>query len=192
MAMLWLEPIMDSNSLIELSIVLLLIERVIGSIPRLDPKILAMERSTHASTPPLGGGSTDGSWFHVGGALLGSPFITVLGGFAMLLSCLANNAPYETRLFGPNWWRSLFLPRHESLMVGSAAASPGLLYFLLLLFCLEGMLLLSITMLGCHALTFPEWIEEDVKIVTSLMGVWLISLLASSSVRCCLYYSMGD
>lgn len=153
-------------------------------------------------TPPGGvspsssaGGSADGSRttqhnmdsLFPGGILFGSPFVAVLGGFALALSFIAN-APYETRMFAPRWLRALF-PRQN--LVGGYS-STILMYLLLFLFCLEGMLMMSILMFGCHAITFPEWIEEDVKILTSLMGVWFTSLLTSSFVRCYLYYSIGD
>jgi hypothetical protein len=195
MAMLWIQPIMDPKSLIDLSIGLLLMERVSANIQRYDPK-MAMERAN--ASPSSFGGFADGApgtgtgmdSLFPGGILLGSPFIAVLGGVALALSCLSN-APYDTRIFASTWLRAL-LPRQNNLLDGGGASSAGLLYLLLLLFCFESMLMVSILMFGYHAITFPEWIEEDVKILTSLMGVWLSSLLMSSFVRYYFFYSIGD
>lgn len=177
MVLLWIEPILDSKSLLDLSIGLLLLERVGANIQRYEPKII-LNQAAHS--PPNMEASIPG------GILFGTPFIAILGSFALVISCLSN-APHDTRLFAPTWLRML-LPRHRP----AGSSSTVLVYMLLFLFCLESMLMISILMFGCHAITFPEWLEGDIKILTSLMGAWLVSILASSFVRYFLYYSIGD
>ena len=189
MVLLWIEPIVDSKSLIDLSIGMLLLERVSAKIKRYEPKTM-MEHSAVRNSSGSGGnsGSSPGAQASFpGGILFGAPFIAVLGSFALVLSCLSH-AQNDTRLFAPTWVRML-LPRHQR---RGSTSSTMFTYLLMLLFCLESLLMISILMFGCHAITFPEWIEEDVKILTSLMGAWLTSLLASSFVRYYLYYSIGD
>ncbi len=195
MALLWSEPILDSKSLLDLSIGILLLDHISANIQRYKPKMTTEDAYAYTNTnmnasPAMGSDtkSLDGMDSLLSGDILfGSRFIAVLGGFALALSCLAH-VPQEPRFFAPRWF--LFsLPRHRH---RGGPSSAHLMYFLLLLFCLESMLIVSILMFGIHAITFPEQLEEDVKILTSLMVAWFTSLLASSFVRYYLYYSIGD
>lgn len=183
----WIEPIMDRRSLINLSIGVLLLEHVSVHIQRYDPKTTTERIILPSPTDRDTGSLDEHDSLLSGGLVFGSPFMAVLGGFALVLSCLAN-APHDASFFAPAWFRVILPPHHH----GSGISSALLLYVLLLMFCLESILMISILMFGCHAITFPEWLEHDVKILISLMGTWLTSLLASSFLRYYLYYSIGD
>lgn len=182
MISLWIQPIMDSKSLMDLSIGMLLMQRVGANIQRYQPKVM-IER-VHARD--------SGSW-ESGDSLLssaivyGSSFLAVLGGMTLLLSCVASS-PQNVRRLAPIWIQ-IFLPRHRH---GGGSSSATMMYFLLILFGVESLLMVSILMFGCHAVTFPEWMEQDLQVLTFLVCAWLTSLLASSFVRYHLYYSIGD
>lgn len=183
MVLVWIQPIMDSKSLMDLSIGMLLMQRVGANIQRYGTKTM-IER-VHARD--------SGSWDHgdskvSSGVLYGSPFVAVLGGLALVLSCVANSPP-EVRRLAPFWIR-IFLPRHH--YHGGGSSSASLMYLLLVLFGIESSLMVCILMFGCHAVLFPDWLDEDLQILTFLICAWLASLLASSIVRYHLYYSIGD
>lgn len=182
MVLLWIEPIMDSKSLIDLSIGMLLMQRVGSNIQRYDPKAMLERVHTRDSASWESGDSLLSS-----GVLFGSPFAAVLLGIVLVLSCQANSRE-DVRRLAPIWIR-LFLPRYRH---GGGSSSAALMYLLLFLFGIESLLMVSILIFGCHAITFLEWLEEDLQILTYLVCAWLTTLLASSFVRYHLYYSIGD
>jgi hypothetical protein len=174
------EPIMDRTSLVDLSIGLLILEHI-GSrlqpfeVQSLNDKMTAQQPLQHVADM---GERHDALWTS---DIFGSPAIAIFGTLALLFSCLANSS-YDSRLLAPVWLR-MVMP-HQS--------SAVLLYVLLILFCLESVILLSIILLAFHALTFPQYIEEDLAILFIMTGVWICSLFGSTLMRHFLYYSMGD
>jgi hypothetical protein len=64
-----------------------------------------------------------------------------------------------------------------------------LLYTMLGLFCLESLLVMTIAVLACHAILFPE-MATSVNQLGLLLGVWLGSLIGSHFLRKHFYRSM--
>lgn len=159
---LFLQPVLDFSGLLDLSIVLLLLERVGTSLQPFEHKLL----------PAI---VTENGLFEIENdvaqtMVLGSPAIGLFGSLALLFSCFVNSSYSSTT----SW-----------LQRGSGTL---LLYIILILFCLESILVLSILLIACQAL----YAEESGVLLLVLFLCWLASLVGSNYARQYLFQQMGD
>ena len=178
------EPILDPASLIELSIGLLLLERIGARLQRYEAELFDSTVQAAASSRQQQAALEEttaipGSF----SGILGSPLIAIFGTFALVFSCMANSSyNVHSTLMAPSIQR-----------VASQQSSAVLLYLLLIFFCFESMLAISMMLVACHALTFPEFAtEEHINMLFLLAVAWITSLAVSSFTRHSLYQSMGD
>jgi hypothetical protein len=172
------EPIMDPMILIDLSIALLILERVGANLQPYEPRFL---NESNMAVPPqqVANDKVDPSTIVT---LLGSPLMALFGTLALVFSCMANSS-YNSH--------STLLA--DGLRMASQQRSAVLLYILLVLFCFESVLVLSILLVACHALTFPQYeAEEHITVLFLLTVAWVISLMSSNFLRYNLYQSIGD
>lgn len=215
---LFFEPFMDPASLIDLSIGLLLLERVgISLEPPPEAKLLtekmimqeivdAVATATSATSSAQTAGETAataaaatlaqqysqtiGATTTTGAAaaaslnwyltIVGSPLIALCASLLLVYSCLSNYT-YHTSGLVPFWLR--VVAHHRSVII---------IYVLVILFCIESILIVSILLLACHAITFPQHFEENMTILLILSGFLMASLTTSNVVRYSLYHSIGD
>jgi hypothetical protein len=179
------EPIMDPTSLIDLSIGLILLERVGANLqPHEEVRILTekmiLEHVQHRQTVEMMEVEEQAVLYTLG-LLLGSPIMTLFASTVLIFSFVVANSNYNSSLLAPLWFRIFTRQRSTTIM-----------YILLALFCLESILILAILLLACHALVFPQYLEEHIAVLFTLTGVWILSLMASSVVRYNLYQSIGN
>jgi hypothetical protein len=156
----FLEPVLDSSGLVDLSIALLLLERIGTFLQPSEQKLL----------PAI---VTDSSLFVTINELahsvvLGSPAIGLLGSLALLFSCFANSSFSST----PSWLRQ--------------GSGNLILYIILILFCLESSLILSILLIACQTLHF----DESGGLLLVLFLCCLTSLVGSNYARRYLFQHM--
>lgn len=175
---IFLEPIIDPMSLIDLSIALLVTERVVASLQSYETKFLT--DNLILKNYQQSGGTDEGASWNIG-VVFESPVVGLLGILA-LSSCILKSSHRLDSTLTPLWER---MPPSQS--------SAILLYLLLALFCFECGLVISIFLLACHALTFPEYATgEYITTLLFLSVAWLISLIGSHFLRYNLYQSLGD
>jgi hypothetical protein len=158
----FVEPVLDSSGLVDLSIALLLLERMGTSLQPLDQKILP------AIVTDSGLFETINELAHT--MVLGSPAIGLIGSLALLFSCFVNSSFSST----PPW-----------LHQGSGTL---ILYIIFILFCLESSLILSILFIACQTLHF----DESGGLLLVLFSCCLTSLVGSNYARRYLFQQMGD
>jgi hypothetical protein len=194
LCLLFVEPIMDTSSLLDLSIGLLLLERVGSSLQPYETTLLTTtEKMIYSESTNLQGNTLtseqlellqrhDQAFHSFAGpafAFLGSPFCLFLSLAAMFI--VVANSSSNSAIFAPLWFRIL---THQS--------TTFVMYILIVLFVLESVLVVCILVLACHALLFPQYLEENMSILFVLSGLWTASLMASSLVRYNLHQSIGD
>jgi hypothetical protein len=177
LTVLLFEPIMDPTSLIDLSIGLMLLERIqpYEEVRILSEKII-LQQGQHRQTVEV----EEQVVLYILGLLLGSPIMTLFASTVLIFSFVLANSNYHSSLLAPLWFRAFTRQRSTSVM-----------YMLLALFCLESILILAILLLACHALAFPQYLEEHIAVLFTLTGAWILSLMASSVVRYNLYQIIG-
>jgi hypothetical protein len=158
----FLEPVLDSSGLVDLSIALLLLERIGTSLQPLEQKVLP------AIVTDSGLFETINELAHT--VVLGSPAIGLLGSLALLFSCFVNSSFSST----PSW-----------LHQGSGTL---ILYIILIIFCLESSLILSILLIACKTLHF----DESGGLLLVLFLCCLTSLVGSNYARRYVVQQMGD
>lgn len=177
------EPMMDPTSLIDLSIALLVLERVGANLQPYEPRFVNKESGVIGPLPlQQVQGKIDDSFLSIVN-FLGSPCMAVFGTLALVFSCMANSS-YNVH--------STLLA--EGLRMASHTSSVFLLYMLLILFCFETMLVLFIMLVAFHALTVSQngGAEEHITVLFLLTVAWIFSLTASNFLRYSLYQRMGD
>ena len=179
MALLWIEPIFDDKGLLNLSIGLLVMERVGSSLQRYESKWMD-EVSTNTQISGETMSSESLFWLDTWSwnDLLSPPGVALFGTLAVVFTCVAN-ASHDIQMMIP-----ICLRMYDG--------SVMFIYILLLLFCLESIMMLAILVFACHALTFWQWMEEDLTILAVLIPTWLLSIMTSSLMRFFLYFSIGD
>ena len=181
----FLEPLMDTSSLIDLSIALLLLECVGAYLQPYEStmcheELLLLQRAGQLQQSTTTEDATTLA------TLLGSPAIALCGTFTLLLSLMITSSLEGPSSFlAPIWNRISFLEEYSSTF---------LMYLLLIMFCVESILILSIMTVACHALLIPQQggAEEHLAMLMFLTTVWVVNLIISSFLRFSLYQSIGD
>jgi Na+/alanine symporter len=184
---LFFEPIMDPTSLIDLSIALLVLERVGANYLQPYERRLFLNESSSLAVPPQQVANDDKvDPSTIAAAMLGSPTLMVLLFGTLAFSWMAANSSYNNH--------STMMLLDEGLRMASQQRSAVLLYIMLVLFCFESILVLSLLVTACHALSFPQYgaAEEHITVLFLLTVAWVISLTASNFLRYNLYQSIGD
>lgn len=167
------EPILDHKGLLDLSIGILVVERIGSSLLPLEEKFLpAIITSTSGNDLFLE--VIREHEYLTNSMIFGSaPVVGLFGSIALIFSFMANSSINTSTLF-PSW-----LNTHS----GAIA-----LYLIFILFCLEAFLIMAILAIACQNI----YSDERSGLLIILLLFWAISLIGSNYARYHLYQQMGD